>query len=157
MNKPEPAPGTPYDMVQTLMDSNLPPEEKTFPRLFSESRSVIMAGTETTATTLVCITSYLLSDPAKVQKLRQELSEAEKAKGGELEYSDLRELPYITGVINEGLRLANPTPSRLPRVCEDQDLTYKGYVLPRGVSLSLTLLQDFLTPSLFSSLPDGHG
>ncbi|KAI1449085.1 putative cytochrome P450 [Annulohypoxylon stygium] len=151
MNKPEPAPGTPYDMVQTLMDSNLPPEEKTFPRLFSESRSVIMAGTETTATTLVCITSYLLSDPAKVQKLRQELSEAEKAKGGELEYSDLRELPYITGVINEGLRLANPTPSRLPRVCEDQDLTYKGYVLPRGTTISTTTQDIHDSPVIFTN------
>ncbi|KAI1089370.1 putative cytochrome P450 [Rostrohypoxylon terebratum] len=138
MNKPEPAPGSPYDMIQTLMDSDLTPEEKTFPRLFSESRSVIMAGTETTATTLVCITSHLLGDPAKLQKLRQELRDAEKAKGGELGYSDLRELPYITGVINEGLRLANPTPSRLPRVCEDQDLTYKDYVLPRGTTISTT-------------------
>lgn len=134
MNKPEPAPGTPYDMIQTLMSSNLPPEEKTFPRLFSETRSIIMAGTETTATTLVCITSNLLSDPAKLQKLRAELDAAEKAKGNPLEYSDLRGLPYVTGIVNEGLRMANPTPSRLPRVCEDQDLKYKQWILPRGVS-----------------------
>lgn len=143
MNKPEPAPGSPPDMVQTLMASSLPEEEKTFPRLFSESRSVIMAGTETTATTLVCITSYLLSDASKLEKLRRELHDAEEAKranggvdgDGSLSYADLRELPYITGVINEGLRLANPTPSRLPRVCEDQDLGYKGWVIPRGVRI----------------------
>ncbi|KAI1409904.1 putative cytochrome P450 [Hypoxylon sp. FL1857] len=138
MNKPEPAPGSPHDMIQTLMSSNLPPEEKTFPRLFSESRSVIMAGTETTATTLVCITVNLLSDLSKLQKLRDELSAAETAKGGPLDYSDLRELPYITGVINEGLRMANPTPSRLPRVCEDQDLRYKQYVIPKGMTISTT-------------------
>ncbi|OTB04730.1 hypothetical protein M426DRAFT_58221 [Hypoxylon sp. CI-4A] len=152
MNKPEPAPGSPYDMVQTLMGStSLPAEEKTFPRLFSESRSVIMAGTETTATTLVCIASNLLGDPAKLQKLRRELlSAAETAKEGgggrqqqqqqqqqqPLEYADLRELPYLTGVINEGLRLANPTPSRLPRVCEDQDLKYKQWVIPEGTTIS---------------------
>ncbi|OTA95914.1 hypothetical protein M434DRAFT_40430, partial [Hypoxylon sp. CO27-5] len=138
MNKPEPAPGTPYDMIQVLMASNLPPEEKTFPRLFSETRSVIMAGTETTATTLVCITFNLLSDSSKIQKLRSELGAAETAKGGPLDYSDLRELPYITGVINEGLRIANPTPSRLPRVCEDQDLKYKQYVIPKGTTISTT-------------------
>ncbi|KAI1779039.1 putative cytochrome P450 [Hypoxylon cercidicola] len=138
MEKPEPAPGSPYDMVQTLLASNLPEEEKTFPRLFSESRSVIMAGTETTATTLVCITCHLLSDPSKLHRLRQELGAAEAAKGGPLGYADLRELPYITGVINEGLRLANPTPSRLPRVCEDQDLRYKQWVIPRGTTISTT-------------------
>lgn len=140
MNKPEPAPGSPYDMVQTLVASSLPPEEKTFPRLFSETRSVIMAGTETTATTLVCITAHLLSDPFKLHKLRAELGAAEAAKqeqgGGPLEYADLRELPFVTGVINEGLRLANPTPSRLPRVCEDQDLRYKNYVIPTFNRLS---------------------
>ncbi|KAI1759892.1 cytochrome P450 [Hypoxylon sp. FL1150] len=138
MNKPEPAPGTPYDMVQTLIASSLPPEEKTFPRLFSETRSVIMAGTETTATTLVCITAHLLSDPFKLHKLRAELAAAEAAKGAPLEYADLRELPFVTGVINEGLRLANPTPSRLPRVCEDQDLRYGRFVIPAGTTISTT-------------------
>ncbi|KAI2464814.1 putative cytochrome P450 [Annulohypoxylon bovei var. microspora] len=150
MNKSEPAPGSPQDMIQTLMASDLPPEEKTFPRLFSESRSVIMAGTETTATTLVCITSNLLSDPAKEQKLRHELSAAEKAKGSALEYADLRELPYITGVINEGLRMANPTPSRLPRVCEDQDLTYKQWVIPRGTTISTTTQDTHDDPTVFA-------
>lgn len=142
MNKPEPAPGSPYDMVQTLVASALPPAEKTFPRLFSEARSVIMAGTETTATTLVCIASRLLADPVRLRRLRRELAAAAAAEvakggggGGELGYAELRELPYLAGVINEGLRLANPTPSRLPRVCEDQDLRYKQWVIPRGVSL----------------------
>ncbi|KAI0886299.1 putative cytochrome P450 [Annulohypoxylon maeteangense] len=151
MNKSEPAPGTPPDMIQTLMASDLPPEEKTFPRLFSESRSVIMAGTETTATTSVCITSNLLGDPAKVQKLRHELCIAEKAKGGALDYADLRELPYITGVINEGLRLANPTPSRLPRVCEDQELTYKQWVIPRGTTISTTTQDTHNSPLIFTN------
>ncbi|KAI1391889.1 cytochrome P450 [Hypoxylon trugodes] len=172
MNKPEPAPGTPHDMVQTLMASNLPPQEKTFPRLFSESRSVIMAGTETTATTLVCITNHLLSDPAKLDKLRHELSAAAEAKaavevkrveegeqgaevgkgnGSEtLEYRDLRELPYITGIINEGLRLANPTPSRLPRVCEDQDLQYREWVIPRGTTISTTTQDTHNDPRIFT-------
>ncbi|KAI8962605.1 cytochrome P450 [Daldinia sp. FL1419] len=156
MNKPEPAPGTPYDMIQTLMSSNLPPEEKTFPRLFSETRSVIMAGTETTATTLVCITSNLLSDPAKLQKLRGELGAAEQAKGSSLEYSDLRELPYITGVVNEGLRMANPTPSRLPRVCEDQDLKYKQYIIPRGTTISTTTQDTHNDPSVFAQPFEFH-
>ncbi|RYP49482.1 hypothetical protein DL768_004841 [Monosporascus sp. mg162] len=132
MNKPEPAPGTDPDMIQTLVSSSLPLEEKTFPRLFSETRSIIMAGTETTASTLITITASLLSDPGKLLLLRHELGNAEEAKGGPLEYSELKELPYITGVVNEGLRLANPTPTRLPRICKDQDLRYKEWTIPKG-------------------------
>ncbi|XXH02844.1 hypothetical protein Hte_009232 [Hypoxylon texense] len=152
MNKPEPAPGSPYDMVQTLVASDLPPQEKTFPRLLSESRSVIMAGTETTATTLVCIASHLLRDPARLRTLRRELGEAERAKGGgsPLGYADLRALPYLAGVINEGLRLANPTPSRLPRVCEDRDLRYKHWVIPRGTTISTTTQDTHNDPRIFA-------
>ncbi|KAI1137515.1 putative cytochrome P450 [Hypoxylon sp. FL0543] len=158
MNKPEPAPGSPHDMIQTLMSSDLPPEEKTLPRLFSESRSVIMAGTETTATTLVCIAFHLLSASSKLERLRHELGAAEKAKGGALDYADLRELPYITGVVNEGLRMANATPSRLPRVCEDQDLTYKEYIIPKGTAISTTIKDIHNDASVFARprefLPD---
>ncbi|KAI0143467.1 cytochrome P450 [Xylariaceae sp. FL1272] len=151
INKPEPAPGAHPDMVQTLQASDLPADEKTFPRLFSESRSVIMAGTETTATTLVAITANLLGDPAKLAKLRSELWDAMQAKGRELVYADLRELPYITGVVNEGLRVANPTPSRLPRVCNDQDFKYRQWIIPRGTTISTTTQNLHDDPSIFEN------
>ncbi|RYP67214.1 hypothetical protein DL771_007376 [Monosporascus sp. 5C6A] len=149
MNKPEPAPGTNPDMIQTLVSSSLPPEEKTFPRLFSETRSIIMAGTETTASTLITITASLLSDPGKLLLLKHELGSAEEAKDGPLEYSELKELPYITGVVNEGLRLANPTPSRLPRICKDQDLRYKEWTIPKGTTISTTSQDIHLNPEIF--------
>lgn len=134
MHKDEPAPGQPIDMVQTVLQSPLPPEEKTFLRLLSETRSVIMAGTETTASVLVCITASLLKSPDMVAQLRQELVDAEHVHGFPLPYNRLKELPFLTGVVNEGLRLANSTPSRLPRVCDTQDLKYGEWIIPRGVS-----------------------
>lgn len=134
MNKAEPAVGEYPDMVQTVLQSPLPAEEKTFLRLLSETRSVIMAGTETTASVLVCITACLLKNPNLLDQLRQELASAEIKSGFPLNYNKLKELPFLTGVVNEGLRVANPTPSRLPRVCETQDLRYREYIIPRGVS-----------------------
>ncbi|RYO97533.1 hypothetical protein DL765_011134 [Monosporascus sp. GIB2] len=149
MNKPEPAPGTNPDIIQTLLSSSLPLEEKTFPRLFSETRSIIMAGTETTASTLITIAASLLSDPGKLLLLRHELGSAEEAKGGPLEYSELKDLPYITGVVNEGLRLANPTPTRLPRICEDKDLRYKEWTIPKGTTISTTSQDTHSNPEIF--------
>ncbi|RYP10762.1 hypothetical protein DL764_000458 [Monosporascus ibericus] len=149
MNKPESAPGTNPDMIQTLVSSSLPLEEKTFPRLFAETRSIIMAGTETTASTLVTITASLLSDPGKLLLLRHELGKAEEAKDGPLDYSELKELPYITGVVNEGLRLANPTPTRLPRICKDQDLRYEEWTIPKGTTISTTSQDIHSNPKIF--------
>lgn len=139
MNKPEPAVGEHPDMVQTVLQSPLPAAEKTFLRLLSETRSVIMAGTETTASVLVCITACLLKDRNMLAQLRQELATAEAESGFPLNYTKLKELPFLTGVVNEGLRVANPTPSRLPRVCEIQDLKYKEWIIPRGVSSNPSL------------------
>ncbi|KAI0121697.1 cytochrome P450 CYP682H1 [Xylariales sp. AK1849] len=158
MNKPESAAGSSPDMVQTVLESPLPAEEKTFMRLFSETRSVIMAGTETTASVLVCITACLLKDPNKVARLKHEIGEAEEQMGTTLSYSKLKELPYLTGVVNEGLRLANPTPSRLPRECPDQELKYKDWTIPRGTTISTTCQDVHNDPNIFERpeefLPD---
>ncbi|KAF7522113.1 hypothetical protein G7054_g12258 [Neopestalotiopsis clavispora] len=149
MHKPEPAPGQQVDMVQTVLQSPLPAEEKTFLRLLSETRSVIMAGTETTASVLVCITASLLKDPNMVAQLKQELTDAELIHGFPLPYNKLKELPFLTGVVNEGLRLANSTPSRLPRVCDSQDLKYGEWIIPRGTSISTTCQDVHNDPKIF--------
>ncbi|KAK9802347.1 putative Cytochrome P450 [Seiridium cardinale] len=149
MNKAEPVPGEQVDMVQTVLQSPLPAEEKTFLRLLSETRSVIMAGTETTASVLVCITACLLKDPKMLAQLKQELATAETESGFPVNYTKLKELSFLTGVVNEGLRLANPTPSRLPRVCETQDLRYREWIIPAGTSISTTCQDVHNDPTIF--------
>ncbi|KFA70985.1 hypothetical protein S40288_10349 [Stachybotrys chartarum IBT 40288] len=119
------------DMVQSMLTSDLSPELKCFDVAFGDCRRVILAGTETTATVLTCITYHLLSKPDVMRNLTQELLQAQKEKKS-LGYSELRALPYLTAVIQEGLRTSYSTTGRLARYSRVADLHYKQYSLPRG-------------------------
>ena len=88
-NKPD---GT---IFQTLLDSDLPPEEKSAARLQDEGQSVVGAGSETTARTLTVISFYLLQDKAKLQRLREELGSLAHARGERNILSRLEQLPYL--------------------------------------------------------------
>ena len=121
------------DMVQCMIKSDLSPEQKSFPRILAECRSIILAGQETTATVLTSVTYHVLSNPEILSRLLGELTDARNAKGGKLEYQDIRHLPYLTAVINEALRTSNAVSGRLTRFSDVADLHYQHYSLPRGV------------------------
>ena len=122
------------DIIQTILSSDLPPEEKTLAQVILECRSVVLAGTETTANFFVVVTWHLLKNPEIRKKLQTELAAAESYRGWPLEYSELRELAYLTGVVNEGLRLGQLLSGRLARACPVSDLSYGKWRIPRGVS-----------------------
>ena len=96
--------------------------------------------TDTTANTLAALTYHLLSNPEILKKLKVELSKAVPDPESTLELSQLEALPYLTAVIEEGIRLHPGASVRQDRVAPDEDLFYedskngKKYVIPRGVS-----------------------
>lgn len=137
LNKPTRSHEEAQDVVQSMLTSELPPEEKSFDRVVAECRSIILAGTETSATTLTSITYHALANPEIAARLLNEFKEAEKAKGAKLEYHEIRNLPYLTAVIHESLRTSNSVSGRLTRYSEVADLHYQQYPLPRGVSTLL--------------------
>ena len=97
------------------MNSDLPTHEKTPARVSQDARTLVGAGSETTATTLEVITFYLLKNPEMKQRLKQEL--APVAKSGDLDnYDVLKRLPYLSAVVNEGLRRAISVSGRMPRI-----------------------------------------
>lgn len=61
-------------IFQALLDSDLPPEEKSAARLIDEGQSVVGAGSETTANTLTIIIFYLLENKNLLHRLREELA-----------------------------------------------------------------------------------
>ncbi len=85
-----------------LRDSpHLPAQEKNVERLAQEGQVLVLAGSETTAKTLSIIWYHLLDDPKRLQKARTEIETLPvRASWGELQ-----RLPYLSAVVNEGLRL----------------------------------------------------
>lgn len=82
-------------IFQTLLDSDLPPEEKSAERLQDEAQTLVGAGSETTAKTLSVISFYLLKDKKKLQKLRDEIKSLLPTPTTIPALSGLEKLPYL--------------------------------------------------------------
>lgn len=138
----------PQDMVQSILAADLPPEQRSFIRVFGDCRSVVLAGNETTATVLTSITYHVLSNPEISARLLAELTEARNLKAARLEYHDIRNLPYLTAVINEAFRTSNLVTGRLVRYSDVADLNYKEHSLPRGVCIFCRQVCNHLTNTI---------
>ncbi|MFD2762703.1 cytochrome P450 [Micromonospora eburnea] len=100
-------------------------------RLRDELVTLLLAGHETTASTLGW-TLYLIDrEPEVRQRLRQE---ADQVLGGRLPtYEDLHHLRYTTMVVEEAMRLYPPV-WLLPRIARGADLV-GGYHVPAGADV----------------------
>jgi cytochrome P450 family 628 len=78
-------------------------------------RLLIIAGADTTATTLSYVSYYLAKDKSVVKKLRQELAEYGVRDDDTFEVPRVAKLPYLNAVIDEALRMHPPTPGGLHR------------------------------------------
>lgn len=95
-----------------------------------------VAGSDTTSTALTVILWHLLANPETLRKLTSEVCEKFKS-AEEIKYQDLRSLPYLHAVIEEGLRICPPNPGLIPRVVVDRspgNLVIGKHVFPPGVS-----------------------
>lgn len=86
---------TPPTIFHELLRSDLPAEDKAINYLWQEGQNVIGAGADTVALTLSTTTYYLLANPGKADKLRQELKTAQKGKVKPLGLVELQQLPYL--------------------------------------------------------------
>lgn len=121
-----------------LLNSDLPPEEKSMHRLVYEGQGLVGAGTITTAHTLKTISFHLLANPATLEKLKKELSETEPDLANQIPLQRLEQLSYLSAVINEGLRLGLGVSTRLQRIAPDRALTFHDWVIPPGTPVSMS-------------------
>ena len=140
-----------------LRDSpTLPPPEKSLLRLEHEGTLVVIAGmlnpllhrsalifkltdvagTESTAKSMCIAHFHLLNNPEKMAKLRAELRTVPET----VAWTQLEQLPYLSGVIAEGNRLSFGVTARVCRIAPDEALQYKGCTIPPGTPVSTTTL-----------------
>ena len=118
-----------------IKTSSLPAEEKTATRLAAEAGTFLGAGTETTGRTLAVTSFSLISQPEMLARLRKELEEVMPRLDSDASLPALERLPYLTGVVYEGLRLAGGVTSRQPRIAPKETLQYKQWSIPPGTAL----------------------
>ncbi|KAI0431248.1 cytochrome P450 [Xylaria sp. FL1042] len=134
-------------IFHTLRDSDLPADEKTVERFVDEAATFTIAGSESTAQVTSRIMFFLKYHPSVLVKLRQELRGAMPNASEMIPNVELQKLPYLSAVIQEGLRLS-PILIRLPRVVQEP-VQYGEWVIPPGVPVSETPYFVLMDPKIF--------
>lgn len=134
-----------------LLKSN---QEKAFQRP-SEKEIVdsgflfLLAGTDSTAYTISCSMFYILNDQKVAENLKAELKEVPQHVLGRFDYEAIADLPYMTAVIKESLRLSTAVPGNLPRVVPPGGVVVDGRFIPGGTAVSVTIRVINDNPDIF--------
>lgn len=144
--KPEGQTSIFYDV---LTNPDVRPQEKTDDHMQDEAQALMAAGTITTAHILTIITFHIISNPSMLQKLQAELKSVMFTSETPPKWQQLEQLPYLTAVITEGLRIGYGVPQRLQRCFPDKELEYGSYRIPKRTPVSMSTLHVHDNPTLF--------
>jgi cytochrome P450 len=102
------------------------------PKFFlTNASTLIIAGSETTATTMYSCTYFLLQNPTALKRLQDEIRTT-FTKPPEVNGDTTEGLKYLSGTIEEALRLFPPAAFGLQRV--SPGAVVSGHYVPKGVS-----------------------
>jgi hypothetical protein len=109
---------------------------------------LVVAGAETTATLLSGAVYFLLRNPDKLEKLRQEV-DAKFRRAEEITIQKVSQMPYLLAVLEETLRVYPPVPIALARLAPKEGTSICGKWIPGGVSETG---DPYVCPNLFRLL-----
>lgn len=140
------------------------------PEFISEQRVLALtvanmfAGSDTTAISLRAIFYNLLRNPLAMSNLLTELAtESESGRftrneeagcAGLVKWNEVRELPYLSAVINEALRCHPAAGLPLERVVPKQGLRIDGHYIPGGTIVGCSAWVIHRDEGVFGSRPD---
>ncbi|XP_024359127.1 flavonoid 3'-monooxygenase [Physcomitrium patens] len=140
------------DFVDVLLNTPLDNGERLTDReIISILSSMIGAGTDTTATTVVWAMSELMVNP-KIRKQAQEELDAVVGDSRLVEESDIPNLPFLRTIVKETFRLHAPVPLSLPR-CSEQPCEVAGSQFPANTRLILNVFAIHRDPIVYEN-PD---
>ncbi|KAI1499291.1 cytochrome P450 [Biscogniauxia marginata] len=100
--------------------------------MVAHASTLVMAGGETTSTSMAAITFYLLKSPASYNNLKSEIRGRYNSLQ-EINIASTSQLPYLQAVIKEGMRIFPAGPQGLPR--KSLGMTVDGHFVPEGTEL----------------------
>ncbi|KAF7596258.1 hypothetical protein BBP40_002402 [Aspergillus hancockii] len=104
--------------------------------LVSNGESLIIGGSETTATTLSGVTYYLLTNPHALEKITQEVRSTFKSES-DIDLVSVGKLTYTFACLDEGMRLYPPVAPGLPRVVPEGGATVLGQFVPGNTYIAI--------------------
>ncbi|KAL8850407.1 MAG: hypothetical protein Q9221_004639 [Calogaya cf. arnoldii] len=111
-------------------------------QIAAECKDIWFAGLHSFGAVLATTLWHLAKEAATHDRLRKEILEH---VGSEV---DIQQLPYLTGVVKEGMRLA-PANTRLPRVVPENGWHFDGHYFPPGTVVGVAPPQLFMNPEVY--------
>ncbi|OWP00068.1 cytochrome P [Marssonina coronariae] len=114
----------------------------------AQCKDLLFAGTDSTGMNLSTIFRFLTLHPDKLEILRHEV--LANIRAGD-KRRDIQALPYLSGVVREGLRLSMANPTRLPHVVPHGGWVFKGTHFPAGSFVGCSATELHLDPQAYPS------
>ncbi|KAF7876990.1 uncharacterized protein EAF02_008210 [Botrytis sinoallii] len=131
------------DVFSYLLSADSGSGEKfTQKELNSNANLIIIAGSDTTSSTLTQALRALAKEPRILSKLQREIDELYSATGRDKEITidSIRNLEYLNAVVDEVLRLYNPIPSGPHATTYPQGIEVGGVHIPGNVQVEISHL-----------------
>ncbi|KAF3020206.1 hypothetical protein E8E14_011129 [Neopestalotiopsis sp. 37M] len=137
-------------IFQRMVRLDIPESELDTERLTKEAQALFGAATVAVARTMDTIAYYVLADEAMRRRLCDELSEPMREfRTRYPSFAQLEKLPFLHGVVLEGLRLSYGSMHRMPRVAPDTVVTYKDWSIPKNTPVGMSAYLNHTNPSIF--------
>lgn len=124
-------------MIQSFIHHGVKEDE-----LVSESLVQVLAGSDTSATTIRATMLYLMSHPSTYRKIQEEIDTAVRSgrtSNPVIKASEVQELPYLHAVILEGMRVWPSVIGLVPKVVPPEgdtvEIDGKRVFLPGGTNV----------------------
>jgi len=138
------------DFMHYVLENNGGEKGMSREEINSNATLLILAGSDTSATTCTSVTWFLVKNPSTLEKLKREVRSSFKSFD-EITVTTAAKLPYLHAVIQEALRLHPSGPISVPRQVDRPSVTISGHPVPVGVCPSDTLFSQQTNISLGTS------
>ncbi|KEF50931.1 uncharacterized protein A1O9_13011 [Exophiala aquamarina CBS 119918] len=109
----------------------------------AQCKDALLAGVDTTGYNLAHIIFQLAKHPEIYQALRKEIQDSIPTD------DQVQCLPYLRGVVQEGLRISTANPTRIPRVVPRCGWHFRDTFFPSGVEVSCSSYELHHNPAVF--------
>lgn len=116
--------------------------------ILHNTQNLVLAGSETTATSLATITYLLCTHPHVLAKFNEEVRSSFNSES-EIDLLSVQKLDYVKAVVDEALRIFPPVVQGNTRITNEDGATIHGNYVPPHVSYSPLVIPPF---SLYSAL-----